>query len=100
MMDLSDGLAKDLPRLARASAAGFRIDRSALPLNRGCTVDQGLGDGEDYELLFAMAPEEALRLQAAWPKAFPKLLLSRVGQLTMAGARTDQVLGGFDHFQC
>jgi thiamine-monophosphate kinase len=99
MMDLSDGLAKDLPRLARASGAGFRIDRAALPLNRGCTVDQGLGDGEDYELLFATAPEAGTRLEAAWSQAFPKLKLSRIGALTTAGPPIEEVPGGYDHFR-
>lgn len=98
MMDLSDGLAKDLPRLARASGVGFRVDRAAVPLNRGCTVDEGLGDGEDYELLFTMASAEGARLQAAWPQAFPKLKLSRIGELT-AGAAVDGVPGGYDHFR-
>ena len=99
MMDLSDGLAKDLPRLARASRVGFRIDRAALPLNRGCTVDQGLGDGEDYELLFATGSEEGVRLQAAWPQAFPRLKLSRIGELTAPGTPVDKAPGGFDHFR-
>ena len=31
MMDLSDGLGADLPRLARASGVGFEIDEKALP---------------------------------------------------------------------
>jgi len=100
MMDLSDGLAKDLPRLARASGVGFRIDCAALPRNRGCNVDQALGDGEDYELLFAVAPKEGDRLRAAWPQAFPKLKLSRIGELTTSGVPVeDAPRGGYDHFQ-
>src|SRR4029077_11741396 len=47
MMDLSDGLGADLPRLARASKVGFVIDRKELPLNRGCTIEHGINDGED-----------------------------------------------------
>src|SRR6202040_170649 len=35
MMDLSDGLASDLPRLATSSRLGFEIDLAKLPLNRG-----------------------------------------------------------------
>jgi ATPase, YjeE family len=38
MMDLSDGLGADLPRLARASRLAFSIDERALPVSRGCTV--------------------------------------------------------------
>ncbi|MBV9492408.1 MAG: thiamine-phosphate kinase [Verrucomicrobia bacterium] len=99
MMDLSDGLTRDLPRMARASGVGFRIDRAALPLNRGCTVDQGLGDGEDYELLFTVAGEEGARVAAAWPEAFPKVRLSRVGELTQARGHAERASGGFDHFR-
>src|SRR6266404_619646 len=42
MMDLSDGLGADLPRLARASHVGFELDDAALPLNRGCTIRQAI----------------------------------------------------------
>ena len=57
MMDLSDGLGADLPRLARASGVGFEVDEAALPLNRGCTPKQAISDGEDYELLFSISPQ-------------------------------------------
>src|SRR5690606_21847998 len=49
MMDLSDGLAKDLPRLASASGCGYFIEPAWLPLTDGCTPAEALGDGEDYE---------------------------------------------------
>src|SRR5438045_8135820 len=55
MMDLSDGLGDDLPRLAHASRLAFWIDERALPISRGCTVQQAISDGEDYELLFAVS---------------------------------------------
>src|SRR5207244_8098162 len=38
MIDLSDGLGADLPRLARASRLGFKIDPERLPLNPGVTI--------------------------------------------------------------
>ena len=62
MMDLSDGLASDLPRLTRASQVGFEVDLAKLPLNRGCSRENGLQDGEDYELLFAVPPSAKKRL--------------------------------------
>ena len=37
MMDLSDGLGADLPRLARASRVGFEVEESAIPRHRGCS---------------------------------------------------------------
>ena len=49
-MDISDGIALDLSRLAAASGVAAEID--SLPLLRGATLDQALHDGEDYELLY------------------------------------------------
>lgn len=57
MMDLSDGLATDLPRLAEASGCGFSINRDAIPCHPGCSVHNALTDGEDYELLMTFRPE-------------------------------------------
>lgn len=97
MMDLSDGLGADLPRLARASRLGFELEKSSIPRNRGCTIEQAISDGEDYELLFATSPNESKKLQKAWPKNFPKLRLTRIGKLTRS--RQNQKLPrGYDHF--
>jgi thiamine-monophosphate kinase len=81
MMDLSDGLGSDLPRLARASGCGFAL--GDLPLSPGCSRENALADGEDYELLFALSPRHAARLELTWP--FPKLPLTRIGALTPPG---------------
>lgn len=45
MMDLSDGLGADLPRLARASKCGYRLDEAALPLHRDARRSRGLPTG-------------------------------------------------------
>lgn len=97
MMDVSDGLAKDLPRLAEASGCGYRLERDSLPCAAGCSMDQALGDGEDFELLFAVAEEEVLVLKASWPLEFPNVLLSEIGYLVAKG-EGDQLAGGWDHF--
>jgi thiamine-monophosphate kinase len=97
MMDLSDGLAKDLPRLAAASGCGFVIDRQALPLSPGCAVDQALGDGEDFELLMAMDAERVAGLLDAWRHAFPDLPLTVIGKLVETEHGQD-LTGGWDHF--
>ena len=95
MMDLSDGLAKDLPRLAAASGCGYVIEESSLPLTPGCIPAQALGDGEDFEILFAMESARVPELLAAWPTAFPGLTC--IGRLT--GLHTsDSLSGGWDHF--
>lgn len=56
MMDLSDGLGTDLPRLAKACRCSFEIDLSRIPCHQGCSVQQAISDGEDYELLLAVSP--------------------------------------------
>jgi thiamine-monophosphate kinase len=67
LMDLSDGLAQDLPRLCAASGVGAEVHTAQLPIHPDAEalaqadgIPAGLhalADGEDYELLFALAPE-------------------------------------------
>jgi thiamine-monophosphate kinase len=98
MMDLSDGLARDLPRLAKSSATGYQIKPERLPRNRGCDIAQATSDGEDYELLLAMGPRDSRRLVATWPKKFPKLALTKIGYLTKPGVAEGLDPGGWNHF--
>lgn len=60
MMDLSDGLAHDAARMARASGLQAVIQASALPCNQGCGWREAMADGEDYELLFAVGGHQAV----------------------------------------
>jgi thiamine-monophosphate kinase len=55
MMDVSDGLALDLHRLATASGVGFALDD--VPVVAGATLDEALGGGEDYELVLVIGPD-------------------------------------------
>jgi len=100
MMDLSDGLAKDLPRLARASALGFQIQPDALPRNPGCTPADAWSDGEDYELLFCVSPGTASRLAIAWQQQFPDVSLTKIGRMVAAaeGISPDIPGSGWDAF--
>src|SRR5216684_1765511 len=72
MMDLSDGLSSDLPRLCAASAVGALLERGKIPrvripnvaLKRGLDPMQlALHGGDDYELLFTIPPQKATLLQ-------------------------------------
>ena len=94
MMDLSDGLGADLPRLAHASKLSFKIDMKSLPLARGSTIDNAISDGEDYELLFAISPRERSRLQRSWENTFPKFPLTRIGRLSQPLAAPKRGKGG------
>lgn len=62
MMDISDGLASDTFRIAEESGVGVWISAEALPLAAGATIEQGLSDGEDFELLFTLSPKDAAAL--------------------------------------
>lgn len=99
MMDLSDGLAADLPRLASASRCGYEIFRDRLPLTPGSDGEAALSDGEDFELLLAVGPRQALPLERAWKQKFPRLPLTRIGELREASAHPKLKLPrAYDHF--
>ena len=98
MMDLSDGIASDLPRLAKASGCGFEIERKRLPLTSGCSVEEALNDGEDFELIFTMSNKADISaLPDAWKREFPNLRITRIGRLMRAG-EGESLGGGWDHF--
>ena len=97
MMDLSDGLGADLPRLARASRIGFRILPEKLPLAPGATPQKAVSQGEDYELLFTVPAVKVPRLRKTWP--FPTRL-TEIGVCLPARAgfhSGDISLRGYDH---
>jgi thiamine-monophosphate kinase len=54
-MDLSDGIALDLRRLALESQCQAHLDH--IPVARGATLEDALYWGEDYELIFATRPD-------------------------------------------
>jgi thiamine-monophosphate kinase len=99
MMDLSDGLGSDLPRLARSSGCGFEVDYDQIPKRRGASLRDALTDGEDYELLFSIPPRKVPALLAAWPGAFPKTRLTCIGRLSGKKSTPSGWHGGWDHFE-
>jgi thiamine-monophosphate kinase len=99
MMDLSDGLAADLPRLAKASGVGFDVDLEAVPRTRGSGIPEAIGDGEDFELLFAVSARSARKLEMNWRKRFPKLALTCIGRLHGEKGRGTLPGNGWDHFR-
>jgi thiamine-monophosphate kinase len=94
MIDLSDGLAGDLPHLLRASNVGAELLARAIPISRAAKLQArsnsstkppllaALSDGEDFELLFAAPSPQAVPLLDGWKKRFPDLPLSCIGRIT------------------
>jgi thiamine-monophosphate kinase len=67
MMDISDGLGKDLRTICRQSGVGARIDRQAIPVRSTIrdhpdALKKAFCDGEDFELCFTLSEAEAQRL--------------------------------------
>ncbi len=105
LMDLSDGLAKDV-RALTPQGCRPQIFADLVPKHRGCDLRAALTDGEDYELLLALraSPRRAAGVLAAWREAFPRVPLTIVGRFAPAGAAEPGVvdfsnLNGFEHFR-
>jgi thiamine-monophosphate kinase len=94
MIDLSDGLAGDLPHILRASKVGAELLARAIPISRVAKLAAkaegsakppllaALTDGEDFELLFTVPSSAAVPLLDAWKQKFPTLKLSCIGKIT------------------
>ena len=104
MLDLSDGLLADCGRLCEASGVGAVLHADAIPVHPDAagSLAAALTDGEDFELLFAVAEADAAALLAAPPACG----LTRVGTVeagsgvrVMDGAGRELTFdrGGFEH---
>jgi thiamine-monophosphate kinase len=104
MIDLSDGLAKDLQALTPSGAAPA-LAAAAIPRRSGATLAAALTDGEDYELAFALAARaDAAQFTRAWRKKFPHTRLSCLGRFVRAGSLPVGALKlddyrGFEHLR-
>ena len=114
-VDLSDGLADGVQRLAEQSGVGAVIDAGALPIEPAArtwfdgqaqdAMHSALTGGDDYELLFTVRPRTRGRLKAAMqPGDTP---LTRIGVCTAdravvlrgEGAGDRQMPAGYTHFR-
>jgi thiamine-monophosphate kinase len=111
-MDLSDGLAGDLPKMARASGLSARVAIERLPLSDSLLRVAGLAKardlalcaGDDYELLLAVPPARIDALHAAGRRL--NLTLSVIGEFAHGSDVTWSLNGmdfapsaaGYDHF--
>jgi len=113
MMDLSDGLSADLPRLCAASGVGARIEATRIPIVQmpkggrmrvRDSLDLALHGGDDYELLFTVPRTSRKRL----PCDFRGIPLTAIGEITKgrtvallekAGYELPLPNGGWDSFR-
>jgi len=114
-VDLSDGLADGVWRIAEASRVGIQIDGAAVPVepeardwlaSRGDdAVHAAITGGDDYELLFAVRPRLRRRLTAA--ARHGGVALTRIGACTedpavvlvQPDASRSPMPRGYTHFQ-
>ena len=97
MMDLSDGLGSDLPKLAHESDCSFSIATDSVPRHAGCTVKEALSDGEDYELLTTISPKAWPGIMTRWSARFPATSLTCIGSMIPAGDKATSLPSGYDH---
>ncbi|RJP34371.1 MAG: thiamine-phosphate kinase [Candidatus Omnitrophota bacterium] len=110
MTDISDGLARDLPKLCHASGVGARIHPQRLPCSlalkdyaRERAALYAWKGGEDYELLFTLPPSETDRLIGCWDD--PHCPLTVIGEITSPASGivltdwNEPSIEGFDHFR-
>jgi thiamine-monophosphate kinase len=95
-IDCSDGLSLDLSRLCAESGCGAVIDLDRVPIAAAAVelainspgrkagvgaltaLDHALSDGEDFELILAVPPDEAARMIAEQP--LPGVRLTDIGE--------------------
>ncbi|HEY7259074.1 MAG TPA: AIR synthase related protein [Gaiellales bacterium] len=94
MIDVSDGIATDAGRLARASGVGAVVELERLPRAPGATVEQAATGGEDYELLAALPPG----VEPPVPVTVVGLLTEARDVLLVDATGAPHELRGWDHF--
>ena len=77
MIDVSDGLARDLGHILEESRCGAVVEAGLVPVSEDARrlaqrtgrtpLEHALTDGEDFELCFAVPGDEAEGLLQAWP---------------------------------
>lgn len=115
MIDVSDGLASDLMKLAGAAGVGVRLLEKRIPVSPSISglpsrerLDRALNEGEEFELLLTMGRLESRKARAIFNERFP-IPLTRIGDVTdilgpiviqgRDGSFRSVVPGGYEHFK-
>lgn len=108
MIDLSDGLSTDLKHICEESSVGAEIEASQIPRARvgprsePVPLDLALHGGEDYEILFTVAPRKRV------PQRIAGVPIRRIGRITRgsgirlvqeSGKKQKLNPGGWEHFR-
>lgn len=98
MCDISDGLAADLHHICQESGCGAVLRAEAIPIHDDAyrlatqdgrpPLDHALSDGEDFELVFTVAPSDGQQLIGAQPIA--GLTLYHIGECVESGYWLDE----------
>ena len=118
LIDLTDGIAKDLKELVPTLCAAYLI-LERIPISEaakesathsGCApIEHAFCDGEDYELLFTVKEcYDKKEFEEAWAEKFPKTALNRIGQMRPSKSDASYIdastgkdilwTKGFEHF--
>ncbi len=115
MMDLSDGLSSDLNHICDESNVGATVQLDSIPCSDAAVaasrqdgrlaVDHALNDGEDFELLFTVRPEDQERLSGL-DLGLPLTIIGRItepghGRVLVDGHGHRSILsaGGYEHWK-
>ena len=98
MIDVSDGLGRDLGHIALQSRVSVEIELDAVPVTTGCVAIEAIGHGEDYELAFTA--------RGVVPAEIDGVPITRIGRVCAGipgavamhrGRRLDISGAGFEH---
>ncbi len=110
MTDISDGLARDLPKLCRASNVGAILYPQSFPCSmalqeyaKNRCQDYAWKGGEDYELLFTLSPNDLNILMKQWKDCSCPITV--IGEIVspergvIVNGWKGNFLSGYDHFK-
>ena len=98
MIDISDGLSQDLHHLCEESHCGAILHAEAIPISQAAheqanqdgkrPLEHALSDGEDFELLFTVSPEDGSRLLRDQPVSGIQLV--KIGEMTSSSFEIEE----------